>query len=476
MISASRFRAAGAALFLMVAMAVLLAPASGRAQSVERLSGTLRTAERPAPQAMTVVRVDGVDYIDLQVVARAFHGTKYWRAELEKMVLKVGGRRVRLTVGSPYVFVDDRGQNLLAPVIWHEGEIHVPVRLATDVLATLVDGSVTWDRGELTLRIGSGDPNLMGLSWDVRANGTVMEVELTEPMNGRLEFPRPDRVILHVPGGVLGERLADGAPGRGLVDSVETVQGNAEAILSLWLGPLGGTAEVLTRRNPPRLLVAVSEGLPDDIPLPEFERAEELAPRSVRRVIVDAGHGGSDAGTVAGVNEKDVTLAIAKRLKRSLERDGLEVVMTRTDDHFLSNEERARIANAESGDLLISLHGNGWFQGDRRGFSVGTWGGEASHAPSEFARWGEPDPLIQRHTEALAGALLEELQGLDIPSRGVRSAPYALLAGVTMPAVLVECGFLTNGEDRQRLRDDEYQAALAAAIARGVDRFRGGGG
>jgi N-acetylmuramoyl-L-alanine amidase len=463
----------------VMAVALFLGPAAGPApaQGRQTLTGTLRTSERPQPQALEVVRVDGVDYLDLQVVAREFHGTKYWRAELEKMVLKVGGRRVRLTVGSPYVFVDDRGQNLLAPVIWHDGRIFVPVRLTTDILDGLVGESVGWDPATRALTLGSGDPNLLAVTWDVRANGTVLEVELTEPRDGRLEFPRPDRVVLHVPDGVLGEGLLNGVAGRGLVDSVEASQGAAEAVLTLRLGPLGGTAEVLTRRSPPRLLVAVSEGLPDDIPLPEFERGEDaVAQRTVRKVVIDPGHGGSDAGTVAGTAEKDVALAIAKRLRDRLQGDGLEVVLTRDDDRFLSNEERARIANAAGGDVLISLHGNGWFQDDRRGFSLGTWGGPAATAPSEFSRWGEPDPLVLRQTESLAAALLEELQTLDIPSRGVRSAPYAVLAGATMPAVLLECGYLTNRDDRRRLEDDDYQAKLASAIARGIDRFRGGGG
>ena len=81
---------------------------------------------------------------------------------------------------------------------------------------------------------------------------------------------------------------------------------------------------------------------------------------------------GTYNSSVYVIAEKDLTLAIAKRLRDRLQGDGFEVVLTREDDRFLSNEERARIANAADGDVLISLHGNGWFRGDRRGFSVGT--------------------------------------------------------------------------------------------------------
>lgn len=467
-------------LVVLAGLTVALGPAADAVRAAppaERLTGTLRTAERPYPQSLELVRIEGVDYVDLRLVARLFHGTKYWRAELEKMVLKVSGHRVRLTVGSPYVFVDERGVNLLAPVRWHEGQIYVPIRLATDVLDDLVGETVRWDRSTRTLTIGTGDPNMISATYDVRKNGTVVEFRLTELLAGRLEYPRPDRVVLHVPGGVVGEQLSEGLPGRGLLDSLEVRQDPGEAVFTLHLGPLGGTAEVLTRVSPPRLLVAVSEGLPDDIPLPEFERRAATRARNVRVVVIDPGHGGSDAGIVAenGVAEKDMTLALAQHLREALQdlAEDLEVVLTREDDRFLSNEDRARVANAAGADVFVSLHGNGWFHESMGGFSVGTFGGGVAHAPSEFARWGEPDPMVVRETAELAVILLEEMQELlQLPNRGVREASYAVLAGATMPAVLVECGFLTNREDSNRLRDPDFLRAMAFAIAEGVAEYR----
>ena len=85
-------------------------------------------------------------------------------------------------------------------------------------------------------------------------------------------------------------------------------------------------------------------------------------------------------------------LSLARRLRdRLVEDENLDVILTREEDRFLSNEERARIANASGADVLVSLHGNGWFHSGMRGFSVGRFGGAAAHAPSEFARWGEPE-------------------------------------------------------------------------------------
>ncbi|MBZ0266791.1 N-acetylmuramoyl-L-alanine amidase, partial [bacterium] len=405
-----------AILAMAIAVAAILAPPAGAASRavVEPLNGTVRTAERPAAQHLAVLRIDGVDYVELRVVARLFHATKYWRAELEKMVLKVAGHRVRLTVGSPYVFVDDRGVNLFAPVRWEGGRIFVPIRLATDVLDELTGDVAKWDEVRHALTVGTGEPNVLGLAYDVRQNGTLVQLTLSERLDGRLEYPRPDRVVLVIPHGVLEEGMMNGFPGKGLLDSVETMQQPGASVITFHLGLLGGTAELIPRSSPPRLVVAVSESVPDDIPLPGFERPDESAEpmRDVSVVVIDPGHGGSDTGIVAeGMAEKDITLAIARELQRSLgDLDpDLSVILTRDDDRFLTNEARAQIANAAEADVFVSLHANGWFHGGVRGYSVGMYGGPTAHPPSEFARWGEPDPDVAKETERLAETVLDAM-------------------------------------------------------------------
>ena len=154
-----------ATLAAVLVMAVpVAAPGTADFQS---LRGTVRTPEDPAGHAVDVYRFDGVDHLDLAEVARIFRGTKYWRAELEKMVLKVEGHRVRITVGSPYVFVDDVGRNLLAKVKWHDGRIIVPMRLATHVIDELVTENVR--------RLVVTRPGWNGLE-TITIDGTAFEV------------------------------------------------------------------------------------------------------------------------------------------------------------------------------------------------------------------------------------------------------------------------------------------------------------
>lgn len=470
-----------AALMLLVGAVCALGSYPARAQGEDKLvlKGTVRTPSDPTPRAIDVVRIDGVDYLDLDDVARLFRGTKYWRAELEKMVLKVEGHRVRLTVGSPFVFVDDDGQNLLAPVRWHDGRLVVPVRLATEALDELVTESVTWDRARLQLRLDTGDPNILAVRYDVRRNGTVVEIRLSEPLAGEVVYPRPDRIVVRIPGGVLSEATMGNFPGRGLLDSLVAIQEPGRAALRFHLGPLGGTGELLSRTSPPRLLLAVSEGLPDDIPLPEFDRsgAPGVTPdRDVRVIAIDAGHGGSDTGIISpsGVPEKEITLAIALRLKDLLESDGIQVHLTREEDRFLASQERTESANGAAADVFLSIQGNGWFDSGMHGYSVGMLPDRLGKASGgELPEWGVRSRVMARRTEFLGEVILETMEGsLIARNRGTKRANYAVLEGATMPAVMVECGFLTNFEEGMNLSDPEVHEVYAQTLAAAIFEYR----
>ncbi len=473
-----RVRGVAAAVVVALVATAAFATVASAAEPVLHFAGTVRTPEQPAPRALDVIHVGGVDYLELNQVARLFHGTKYWRSELEKMVLKVDGHRVRLTVGSPFVFVDAVGTNILDPVRWVEGHIVVPVRLLTHVIDPIVPESITWNAEGRILRVDTGDPNILGFRWDVRSNGTVLTVRLASPLRAEIEYPRPDRIVVRIPGGVLSVAAEGGFPGRGLLDSLETRQNPGLAMLALHPGPLGGVAEVVARQSPPRLLITVTEGLPEDIPLPEFERdvADSGEARDIRILVIDPGHGGSDSGVRAGdaPPEKEVTLAIARQVEQLLEGvGGLDVRLTREDDRFVSASERAAIANGAGADLFLSIHANGWFDAERRGFSIGLTGPGVSEESEGLPPWGSHAPRADRDAELFAEILREELAAaLLIPNGGGGVERWAELEGARMPAIHLECGYLTNPDDAMYLADPEFRDGVAAAISFAVEEYR----
>jgi N-acetylmuramoyl-L-alanine amidase len=375
-------------------------------------------------------------------------------------------------VGSPYVFVDDRGVNLYSPVRWHDGRIFVPVRLATDVLDVLVAENVSYDRGSRALRADTGDPNILGLDLQPRQNGTMAELRLSTALTGELEFPRGDQVVVRVRGGVVSSAIEPSVPGRGLVDSLTVRQDAGEAVFTFHLGPLGGAAELLPRTSPPRLLVVFRSTAEDDIPLPDYEGGARA--RDVEVVVIDPGHGGSDSGvTTPAALEKDVALAISRRLGDRLRAAGLTVHYTREGDRFLAPEERASLANSFGPDLIVSVHANGWFDESMEGFSVGIARPRMSAGSSEMRAWGDRDRRTAREEELAAEILAEVLDSrLGTPNRGVHRADYAPILGADAPAVLVECGFLTSPAEAARLLDPDGQAGVADALAEGILAWR----
>lgn len=172
-------------------------------------------------------------------------------------------------------------------------------------------------------------------------------------------------------------------------------------------------------------------------------------------VVIDAGHGGHDPGTISpiGLQEKNINLRVAAKIARLLEQRGLGVLMTRWQDRFLELEERADIANRRETGLFVSIHSDSAPSRDARGFTVYV----ANAASSEA--W--------RAARAISGAM--DRTGLD--SRGIHEADYRVLVQTNCPAVLVELGYLSNPQDAARLANDSFRDRLAEAIADGITAY-----
>jgi N-acetylmuramoyl-L-alanine amidase len=213
------------------------------------------------------------------------------------------------------------------------------------------------------------------------------------------------------------------------------------------------------------------------------------------KVMVDPGHGGDDGGARGpkGLKEKAAALEIGKAVAARLEAAGFEALLTRGDDTFIPLWERARVANVRGADLFISLHLNAARARSARGsevyfLSLGK-GDDDGLAAAENAGAG-PDPgpdsvvasiledLAQKaflqDSERLAVAIQSELNRLaGIKERGVKQAPFIVLRGAAMPAVLVEVAFISNPREEAKLKDPAFRAKVADAVTRGVRAYFG---
>lgn len=221
-----------------------------------------------------------------------------------------------------------------------------------------------------------------------------------------------------------------------------------------------------------------------------------VLPLSIRRIVIDAGHGGDQAGAISntGLAEKDVTLDIALRLRRLLKESPFEVLLTRETDQTVTLGDRVKFANSSKADLFISIHIN-WMEPrsiqpletfyvgpskDPHVLKLATIENRGSgYSLSQYRELLEKVYLDVRRNESQAFAtsvdveLYKSLRPLNpkLDNRGVKMAPFAVLVGTQMPAVLAEVSSLSNDEDDKLLRDDQYKEKIAAALFEGITRY-----
>jgi N-acetylmuramoyl-L-alanine amidase len=216
----------------------------------------------------------------------------------------------------------------------------------------------------------------------------------------------------------------------------------------------------------------------------------------IRRVVVDAGHGGKDTGAIGpnGTREKDVALAIARRVAARLKKLGFHVVMTRDRDVFVPLDERTRIANESRADLFVSIHCNAARRRQLHGIETWTLNVSSDRYATRLAAFENAEAdrtvsdlrliLADLATKANAGdardlaqsvqsSLVRTLRSRVGPVRdhGVKQALFYVLLGTHMPSVLVETGFISNPAEEARLRSARFQDGTAEAVARGVKDF-----
>jgi N-acetylmuramoyl-L-alanine amidase len=266
--------------------------------------------------------------------------------------------------------------------------------------------------------------------------------------------------------------------------------------LAIALRPVPGNGATAVERSIP----AVHDRAAASEPAPvSFSRSQRLSVAAldlgIHRIVIDAGHGGASFGTSAttGLHEKDVTLDIAERLSRRLAAQGVAIRMTRGGDDTLSLEDRSNIANDARGDLFLSIHVNSLPPHNR---GVETYFLGPSQAPSADAVAAEENrdsgysmtdlrSLVdmiytdarkdesRRFAASVQQALLRELRRVNpsLEDRGVKTAPFVVLAATRMPAILAEVSCLSNLEEAALLGEPHYRQSIADALFDGIDAY-----
>jgi len=304
-------------------------------------------------------------------------------------------------------------------------------------------------------------------------------------------------------GDALLARVRVAQPVAGLTRVVLETKGNSNYSVSLEPNPYRLVVQVRKLGTDPKAQVNLFPGAEGDrgklfaivVPPPTREDVQLRARLPKMRIVVDAGHGGWDLGTVGrkGLLEKDVVLEIAQRLAKLLEsRLGAEVILTRKDDNYIPLDERAGIANQAQADLFVSVHANYSDLPSARG--VETYYTSFFSSPNakdvEMREKGitskstmtaalSPADLHERieQSRRLAASVQRSLYGTlslrnpGLRDRGVKEASYVVLTETAMPGILAEVSFVSSPTDEQKLRSDGYREQIAEALYKGIARY-----
>jgi N-acetylmuramoyl-L-alanine amidase len=228
------------------------------------------------------------------------------------------------------------------------------------------------------------------------------------------------------------------------------------------------------------------------------EKGKALPVSGIRKIVLDPGHGGKDPGAigVGGIAEKDIVLAIAKKLERKLKQEmGVEVVLTRRDDRFIPLEDRTAIANAEGADLFVSLHMNASPNGEAKGLETYYLDNTNDEASLRLA--ARENGTSRRNVSDLQFILSDMTQNMkledsitlahhlqhslidgmstrlaDVKDLGVKKALFYVLVGARMPSVLVEMFFITNKTEGRAMSQETYQNAVVDALYDGILKYK----
>jgi N-acetylmuramoyl-L-alanine amidase len=467
---------------------------------------------RTARQPLAARAVNGQEMFALDDLARLFNLTVREDAAAGSLTIGIGGQTILLSTQQPLASVGGRMTSLPAPAVRDGRTWYVPVDFVSRVI-----GPISPSRVELR------KPSRLLLVGDVRMPRVAARVE---PLGAQTRVtldvapPTPHSVVQE------GARLlvrfeADAldAPDLRAGTTTATVLGihlgDTPSTVAIDLGPRVASFRAADQPGPAgatRIQIDITAQTdtapPPNAPATALPAAPEAPPLldlpppgGLRTIVIDPGHGGDDAGAkgAQGTLEKNVTLAVARRLKAAIEaRLGTRVLLTRDADQTVALDQRASMANNNKADLFISLHANASLRPTVSGAEVfylalegyGEAAQRAAQAPRdalpvvgggsrdiEIIPWEMAQARYIDESGAFARAVEAALRDrVAMSPRALQQAPFRVLVGANMPAILIELGFLTNAAQEQQLAGNDYQTQVAQAVLDGIMRFRAGAG
>ena len=483
----------------LIALAAALSSQPAQTPSLSLLS---KDGRRALPLAL----VADQEFVALDDLASAFQLTVR-EESLGAVTVSYKGKTIVLTPDQALASVSGRLVSLPAPPSRNGRRWLVPVEFISRALSLIYDAGLDLRKPSRLLGIGDlrvprvtvrydplGTAGRLTIDATPRATATVTQEadHLTIKFDAdALDAPNPPLPQSAAPGLLLAVRVVDattiaadlGPRYAGFRATSQPADTTMRLVIDLV------AAQTDAGAAPPAAPGAATAPPPPELP-PSFGQPIS----SFRTIALDPGHGGDDEGAKSadGAKEKDLTLAIARRVKGVIEaRLGLRVLLTREDDRSVPVDERTSVANNNKADLFVSLHANGSVRPSAAGASIyvaafdrdaaQASAGGAERVPAfgggtreiELVPWDLAQTRHLDQSSVFADLLQQALHDhVPLSARPVDRAPLRVLESANMPAVLVELGYLTNKEQATLLAGDAFQNAVVQALFDAIVRFR----
>ncbi|MCK5571485.1 MAG: N-acetylmuramoyl-L-alanine amidase [Bacteroidetes bacterium] len=506
--------------FVLVLVSLALGPSSVYPQE-----HTLKIEFDNDPSRNTVIGVfrrHTTLYASLSDLAQILSLTTYENSVTHKLEIKQPPYRIKVTGGSPFVVFTDQNQRktvyqLPHTVIYAANSFFVPLKSFSPLFELLLNMTAEYDAADRVLRIG-GTPiirpyEITTVVMEQKANGLLIRIPSTRRLSDYESWFRQDGwLYLTIADARADTTAINSLKPIGVVKKIIAIQSPTSVQLTFRLTGTIEATEVFRDNASNDILVSIRTPVPDGkLPLGTTGREIQTNLDSQRKrweldvIVIDAGHGGYDPGTigVTGVREKDVTLGIALKLGTMIETNlkNVKVVCTRKTDKFVELYRRGQIANEANGKLFISIHANALRRKPSvtRGFEVYLLRpgrteeaiaiAERENAVIELEEdyEGRYEELTEenfilvamaqsahmRSSEQFADITQREMaKHTGLPNRGVKQAGFYVLVGAAMPNVLIETGYLSNRADERFLKSSSGQQKTANSIYRAIKKYK----
>jgi len=485
-----------AVLALLVALPAPLAALETAGALTLRIDGVIHQ--------LPVHRIDGDDFVSLDDLAERFGASLLYDEAVVNVVIEFRGAKAILSMKESLATVGERLFLIEPAPRLIEGRVHVPPGFVNWVFGALYPGGVVWDDERHLLEFGTAGPLTVELHLELGREVSALRFRWAGDARGLVTVDAAGAWVHFPLASSLKTDFRDTHVGNGVIEDIRFGRRpNGPQGFLVTFGPRFHLHRAQEAADGGELVLELfrrTYGSPVAAPPMTKRATRDSGPRLLRSVVIDPGHGGEEAGAMGstGLKEKDVVLDVGRRLARMLrEQAGLEVYLTRESDHELPLTSRTALANNQRADLFISLHVNGSTSSGARGSETYFLSAEATDDEArnlaalenratveevlpesgdsglEMILWDLAQTEFLLESSRLAERIQDELNRLlNTPNRGIKQAPFRVLEGATMPAVLVEMAFITNPDDELLLLQENFRERIATALYRSVLAFK----